>query len=105
MSTRLFVGNLPFHTTEEDLRDLFQEVGTVVGCTLIVDKVARRSRGFAFVEMDSPEEARLAMSRLNGHELDGRTLTVNEARQREARPRVEFAGAGSGQREDRRRHG
>jgi cold-inducible RNA-binding protein len=96
MSARLFVGNLPFSTSEQDLWDLFQQAGMVVSCDLIIDKVTDKSRGFAFVEMGSREEAREAMSRLNGHQLDRRTLTVNEARPRTERPRVEYAGSGHG---------
>ncbi|HTS18587.1 MAG TPA: RNA-binding protein [Verrucomicrobiae bacterium] len=85
MSMKLYVGNLPFSTTEMEVLEMFSSAGRVVRCNLVIDRVAGRSRGFAFVEMDSPAEARNAISRFNGHELNGRPLTVNEARPREDR--------------------
>ena len=102
MATKLFVGNLSFNTTEGDILDLFKQAGTVAKCELIVDKFTNKSRGFAFVEMGSQEEANAAVAQLNGKELDGRALTVNEARPREDRPRGDFGGGGGGRGGDRR---
>ena len=103
MATRLFVGNLSFNTTEGDILDLFKKSGNVVNCQLIMDKFTSKSKGFAFVEMGSQEEATKAISECNGKELDGRALTVNEARPREERPRGGFGGGGGGGRRDDRR--
>jgi RNA recognition motif-containing protein len=86
MATKLFVGNLSFNTTENDIADLFKTVGTVSSCDLIMDKFTQKSRGFAFVTMGTQEEANAAISQMNGKELDGRAMTVNEARPREERP-------------------
>ena len=91
MSTKLFVGNLSFNTTENDLQDAFAAHGTVVEANLMVDRASGRPRGFAFVTMSSAEEAQRAIDALNGANLDGRNLTVNEAR-----PREERAGGGGG---------
>ena len=93
MATKLFVGNLSFNTTEGDLLDLFKQAGNVTSCELIMDKFTSKSRGFAFVQMGTQEEATKAIADLNGKELDGRALTVNEANPREDRPRGEFAGS------------
>ena len=98
MATKLFVGNLSFNTTEGDVLDLFKQAGNVVKCELIVDKFTNKSRGFAFVEMGSQDEANAAVTQLNGKELDGRALTVNEARPREERPRGDFGGGRGGER-------
>ena len=87
MATKLYVGNLSFRTSEDDLRRLFEGQGSVTSCSLIMDKFTGKSRGFAFVEMASPADAQKAISALNGQDLDGRALTVNEARPREDRPR------------------
>lgn len=86
MSTKLFVGNISFNTTENDLQDAFSAHGTVVEATLMVDRMSGRPRGFGFVTMSTPEEAQAAVAALNGAPLDGRNLTVNEARPREDRP-------------------
>jgi RNA recognition motif-containing protein len=94
MSEKLFVGNLSFKTTENDLQDAFAAHGTVVEANLMMDRVTGRPRGFAFVTMSSPEEAQKAITALNGKEMDGRALTVNIARPREERP----AGGGGGRR-------
>ena len=107
MGTKLFVGNLSFNTTEGQILELFKTVGNVSSCELILDKFTSKSRGFAFVEMGSQEEANKAVTELNGKELDGRALTVNEARPREERPRGDFGGGrggggGGGRREFRR---
>lgn len=96
MGTKLFVGNLSFNTSEGDILELFKEAGSVVSCDLIVDKFTNKSRGFAFVQMGSQEEASKAVESFNGRELDGRALTVNEARPREERPRGDFGGGGGG---------
>ncbi len=86
MSTKLFVGNLSFNTTENDLQDAFAAHGTVVEANLMMDRATGRPRGFAFVTMGSPEEAEKAIQALNNKELGGRKLTVNIARPREERP-------------------
>jgi len=95
MSSKLFVGNLSFNTTENDLQDAFSAHGTVVEANLMMDRMSGRPRGFGFVTMGSPEEAQKAIEALNGAQLDGRALTVNIARPREERP----AGGGGGRRE------
>ena len=92
MSTKLFVGNLSFNTTENDLQDAFAAHGTVVESNLMMDRMSGRPRGFGFVTMSTPEEAQKAIAALNGAQLDGRALTVNVARPREERP----AGGGGG---------
>ncbi len=94
MATKLFVGNLSFNTTEGDILDLFKQAGNVTKCELIIDKFTSKSRGFAFVQMGTQEEANKAVTDFNGKELDGRALTVNEARPREERPRGDFGGGG-----------
>lgn len=96
MATKLFVGNLSFSTTEGDVLDLFQQAGEVTSCELILDKFTNKSRGFAFVQMGSQEAADKAVSEFNGKELDGRALTVNEAKPREDRPRGGGGGGGGG---------
>jgi cold-inducible RNA-binding protein len=96
MSAKLFVGNLSFNITENDLEDAFAAHGTVVETNLMMDRATGRPRGFAFVTMGSPEEAQKAIDALNGKELAGRALTVNIARPREDRP----AGGGGGGRRD-----
>jgi len=85
MATKLYVGGLAYSTTEATLKDTFATVGTVVSATVIIDKMTNRSKGFGFVEMSSDEEAQKAIAAFNGKELDGRTLTVNEARPMETR--------------------
>lgn len=82
MSTKLYVGNLPYNVTSADLDDLFGEVGEVVSSHIITDRDTGRSRGFGFVEMDSPTAAQAAIERFNGQEFQGRNLVVNEARPR-----------------------
>ena len=96
MATRLFVGNLSFNTTEGELLDMFKQAGNVVKCELIMDKFTGKSRGFAFVEMGTQEEATKAIAMHNGKDVGGRALTVNEARPREDRPRGDFGGGGGG---------
>jgi RNA recognition motif-containing protein len=96
MSTKLFVGNLSFNTTQNSLQDAFSAHGTVVEVALMLDRETGRSRGFAFVTMDSPEAAQAAISAMSGAQLDGRALTVNEAKPREERPRGGGGGGGYG---------
>src|SRR5437762_234381 len=84
---KMYVGNLSFESTENDLQDLFEPHGTVNEVHLMMDRFTGKSRGFAFVTMNDGAQANAAMSALNGHELNGRPLTVNEARPREERPR------------------
>jgi RNA recognition motif-containing protein len=96
MNTKLFVGNLDFKVTENDLQDTFAAFGTVVEANLMVDKMSGRPRGFAFITMGSPEEAQKAIQALNGSDLKGRNLTVNEAR-----PKEERSGGGGGRGGDR----
>ena len=92
--TRLFVGNLSYQTMEQDLQDYFAQAGSVTSVSLMFDKFTGKSRGFAFVEMASAEEANKAVEMFNGKELQGRALTVNIARPREERPRMSNSGGG-----------
>ncbi len=86
MPTRLYVGGIPYRTTEDDLRAAFSEAGEVVSVAIITDRMHNnRSKGFGFVEMASPEAAHAAIERWHGKDFDGRTLTVSEARPREER--------------------
>jgi RNA recognition motif-containing protein len=94
MSTKLYVGNVPFSTTSQDLQNLFGQHGTVESAELIVDKMTGRSRGFAFVAMSTPAEAQKAIEALNGFSIDGRALTVTEARPKEDRPQRSGGGGG-----------
>src|ERR1041384_515301 len=96
MSNKLFVGNLSYNTTENDLQDAFAAHGTVLETNLMMDKMSGRPRGFAFVTMSTPEEAQKAIEALNGASVDGRALTVNVARPREERS---GGGGGGGRRE------
>ena len=84
-NTKLYVGGIPYRTTEDELRTAFEEAGQVASASIIMDRMTGRSRGFGFVEMATPEEAARAIDMWNGKELDGRTLTVNEARPLEPR--------------------
>lgn len=93
MSNKLYVGNLSFETTENDLQDAFAVFGTVAEANLMIDRSTNRSRGFGFVTMSSDTEAQSAIEGMNGRDLRGRALTVNLARPREERPagsRAEF---------------
>jgi RNA recognition motif-containing protein len=83
--TRLFVGNLSYQTMEQDIQDHFSQAGNVISVSLMFDKFTGKSRGFAFVELSTSEEANKAVEMFNGKELQGRTLTVNVARPREER--------------------
>jgi cold-inducible RNA-binding protein len=84
---KMYVGNLSWETTENDLQDLFEQHGAVSEVALMMDRTTGRSRGFAFVTMNDATQATAALNALNGKEVQGRTLTVNEARPREERPR------------------
>jgi RNA recognition motif-containing protein len=94
MGNRLYVGNLSYNTTSSDLEQLFGQHGTVQSAEVISDRDTGRSKGFAFVQMGSNEEAQAAISALHEHEVDGRNLTVNEAKPREERPRGGGGGGG-----------
>jgi len=96
MGTKLYVGNLSFNTTENELQELFSQAGTVQEVSLMQDKFTGKSRGFAFVTMGSDEDAQNAISKLNGQTVEGRPLTVNEARPREPRPPGGGGGGGRG---------
>ena len=104
MSSKLFVGNLSFNTTENDLQDAFAAHGTVLETNLMMDRATGRPRGFGFVTMGSPEEAQKAIDAMNGKDFGGRALTVNVAKPREERPggggggggRREYGGGGGG---------
>src|ERR687898_634694 len=91
MGTKLYVGNLSFRTTSDELRDLFSQAGEVESASVIEDRETGRSRGFAFVEMATPEEAAAAIEAFNGKDFGGRNLTVNEAK-----PRTDRGGGGGG---------
>jgi cold-inducible RNA-binding protein len=100
----IYVGNLSFTTTEADIKEAFQAFGEVSSCNVIMDKYSGQSRGFGFVEMPNKEEAQKAISAMNGKDLKGRTLKVNEAKARTERPggggggRGGFGGGGGGRR-------
>ncbi len=96
MSKKLYVGNLSFQTTSQDLQDFFGHAGTVESASVITDRDTGQSKGFAFVEMSTDEEAAAAIEQFNGKELDGRMLRVNEARPRESRPGGGGGGRGFG---------
>ena len=96
MSTKLYVGNLSFNTTTQDLETMFAEAGTVQSANLIEDRETGRSRGFGFVEMSSKEEAQAAIAAFDGKEIDGRNLKVNEAKPREDRGGNGGGGYGGG---------
>ena len=91
MATKLYVGNLPFRVSGDDLRELFSQAGTVESASVIEDRDTGRSRGFGFVEMATPEEATAAIEQFNGKDFNGRNLTVNEAK-----PRTDRGGGGGG---------
>lgn len=92
MNNRLYVGNLAFHTTEDVLKRAFEQCGQVVSTNLVLDRETGRSRGFAFVEMGSADAARQAIEKMNGADLDGRALRVNEAEERKPRAGGGFGG-------------
>jgi RNA recognition motif-containing protein len=92
MGTRLFVGNLSYDTNENDLRDLFGQIGAVSEVKVVLDRETGRPRGFGFVEMSSADEAAAAIEQVNGRELGGRTLNVNQAEARSSAPRASRGG-------------
>ena len=95
-NSKLYVGNLSFKTTEDELRSAFGQFGSVTDVYVAMDKMTGRPRGFAFVTMGSPEEAKLAAEKMNGADLGGRALTVNEARPKEEGAGRSFGGGGRG---------
>jgi RNA recognition motif-containing protein len=106
MATKLYVGNLPFNTTENELQELFSQAGAVQEVMLMQDKFTGKSRGFAFVTMGSDADAQKAIAEINGKNLEGRPLTVNEARPREPRPPGGGGGGyGGGRRDGGQRRG
>ncbi len=96
MAKKLYVGGLPYSTTQDELQNAFAQAGTVSSATVIIDKMSGRSKGFGFVEFASDDEAEKAIEVWNGKDLGGRTLTVNEARPMEARPPRRDGGGGGG---------
>jgi RNA recognition motif-containing protein len=103
MAKKLYVGNLPFQTTEAELNELFASVGEVSSVSLIIDRYSGRSKGFAFVEMVSDDAADAAISQYNGYDLNGRPMVVNEARPMEdRRPRFDGGNRGGSDRRDDR---
>lgn len=99
MSTKLYVGSLPYSTTEQQLQEMFAPYGSVQSAKVITDRYTGQSRGFGFVEMASGEEAQKAIAALNGSNVGGRTLVVNEARPQEKRPYGGGGGGGGGDRD------
>ncbi|MDR2673367.1 MAG: RNA-binding protein [Opitutaceae bacterium] len=95
-NSKLYVGNMSFKTTEEELRAAFEQHGAVTDVFVAMDRMTGRPRGFAFVTMGTPEEAKLAVEKMNGAELGGRALTVNEARPKEEGGGRSFGGGGGG---------
>ena len=95
MATKLYVGNLSFQTTSEDLKEHFAQAGNVESASVVEDRMTGRSRGFGFVEMATAEEAAAAIEQFNGKEFSGRNLTVNEARPRTDRPGGGYGGGGN----------
>ena len=95
-NSKLYVGNLSFKTTEDELRSAFGQFGTVTDLYVAMDKMTGRPRGFAFITMGTEEEAKAATEKMNGTDLGGRQLTVNEARPKEERPGGGFGGGGGG---------
>ena len=105
MGTKLYVGNLSFDASEDELRNLFATMGTVNSCDVIMDRFTNKPRGFAFVQMGTQEEANKAIAELNGKDFMGRALRVNEARPPSDRPRDDFGGGRGGDRGGRRDFG
>lgn len=107
MAKKLYVGNLPYSATEDSLREFFSQAGNVESAAIITDKMSGRSKGFGFVEMSTDNEAQAAIDTLNGKDMDGRAITVNEARPKEDRPQGGFnrgrGGFGGGNRDGGRR--
>lgn len=95
MANKLFVGSLAFSVNDQTLQDFFATAGTVSSAKVITDRDSGRSKGFGFVEMSTDEEAKAAIDQLNGKDLEGRPIVVNEARPREDRPQRSFGGGGN----------
>lgn len=104
MATKLFVGSLSWNVDDNQLEEFFASVGTVVSAKVIVDRDTNRSKGFGFVEMSSDDEAKAAVDQLNGKELDGRAISVSEARPREDKPRNSYGGGGNRDNQSYRRY-
>ncbi len=102
MGRKLYVGNLPYEVGETELQDLFGRAGSVESVTVMRDQMTGRARGFGFVEMSTDEEAQHAITTLNGTQVGGRNLTVNEARPKEARSGGGFGGGGGNRRREPR---
>jgi RNA recognition motif-containing protein len=102
MEKKLYVGGLSYSTIENTLKEVFSQAGKVESATIITDKLSGRSKGFGFVEMSTTEEAQKAIELFNGKEVDGRTVTVNEARPKESRPREGGFSHGGGYGHERR---
>lgn len=100
MAKKLYVGGLSYNTTDDALKELFSQAGTVDSATIIMDRMTNRSKGFGFVEMATDEEAARAIESFNGKEFDGRSITVNEARPQEDRPRQGGFNHSGGRRRD-----
>lgn len=100
MAHKLFVGGLPYATTEDELRELFEKVGPVDTIQIIIDRDTNRSKGFGFVTMTTDDDAKKAISQLDGQDYEGRRLAVNEARPKEPRSGGGFGGNGGGQRRE-----
>ncbi len=96
MAKKLYVGGLPYSTTDNELKDAFAQAGAVSSAIIIMDKMTGRSKGFGFVEFANDEDAQKAIDLWNGKDFGGRSLTVNEARPMEERPRRDFRGGGGG---------
>ncbi len=96
MATKLFVGSLAYTVTDDELEQFFATVGKVTSAKVIIDRDTNRSKGFGFVEMESDDEAKAAIQQLDGKELNGRAIAVNEARPQENRERRSFGGGGGG---------
>ena len=100
MATKLFVGSLAYAVTDDMLEEFFKQAGNVTSAKVIIDRDTGRSKGFGFVEMESDEEAKAAIDQLNGKELEGREIAVNEARPQQPRENRSFGGGGGGGRGD-----
>jgi RNA recognition motif-containing protein len=98
MATKLYVGGLAYAVNDDQLKEFFASCGTVVSSQVIVDRDSNQSKGFGFVELSSEDEAQQAIKELNGKELEGRSIMVNEARPREERPRGSFNGSSNNNR-------
>ncbi|HLB60486.1 MAG TPA: RNA-binding protein [Patescibacteria group bacterium] len=96
MAKRLFIGGIPYRMTDEELQQLLSEAGAVESVTIVTDRMTGRSKGFAFADMANDEDAKKAIELLNGKDVDGRKIVVNEARPREERPSFDRGGAGGG---------